>query len=124
MWSRSPPRASVIALVGIPELLDVPPQGASFCGSPSSFWTSMFVGSNRTKWGEAADDASKTTAPTARPTEFLISKALTSVFERSTPGTLSHQKQEGEGPRRRSKTKVQDEGSKTRPRRAGGARCA
>ncbi len=31
----------------------------------SSFWTSKFVGSSRTKCGEAADGASKTTAPRA-----------------------------------------------------------
>jgi hypothetical protein len=71
MWSRSPPRASVIALVSIPGLFDVPPQGASFCGSPSSFWTSMFVGSSITKWGEAADGASKTTATMAKRAKFF-----------------------------------------------------
>src|SRR6516225_6944676 len=72
----SPPRISVIALVGVPGSSDVPPHGASFCGLPRLFWTHKFVGSSRKKWEEAANGASTTTAPMAKDAYFLMLEAL------------------------------------------------
>src|ERR1700692_4270256 len=76
MWSMSPPRASVIALLGVPGSSVLPPHGASFCGSPTLFWTNKFAGSTRKKCEEAATGASKTTAPMTKDAEFLILEAL------------------------------------------------
>src|SRR5262245_3260008 len=89
MWSMSPPRASVIALVGVPAPAALPPQGASFCGSPLSSWTSEFAGASRTKSAVVADGASKATAPMAKATEALILEILQLVFGCSRPITLS-----------------------------------
>src|SRR6266436_4060124 len=85
MWSMSPPRASVIALVGVPGSSDLPPHGASFCGSPRLLWTNKFVGSSSIKCEEAANGASKTTAPMAKDAEFRILEALQFAFGCSTP---------------------------------------
>src|ERR1700682_5362573 len=79
MWSMSPPRTSVIALLGVPRSSDVPPHGTAFCGSPRLFWTNVLVGSSSRKCEEAENGASRTTAPMAKDAQFLILEALPSL---------------------------------------------
>src|SRR5215475_7638446 len=96
MWSRSPPRASVIALVRVPGLFDVPPQGASFCGSPSSFWTACWSVPSEQNGERRRTGPAKQLRQWPSVRNFSPESPPCCVFECSTLATLSHRKQQGE----------------------------